>query len=260
MIAHDKRIVCNFSCGAASACATKLTLGAYGLSHDVHIINAYVKEEHPDNQRFLRDCERWFGRQVTCLRDERFGASAREVFRKERYFTGQRGAPCTRALKRRVLDAYNLPGDVTVLGFTVDEEQRLDDWLDANPHREAIVPLIEAKLTKEDTLALVSRAGIELPMMYRLGFHNANCIGCVKGGMGYWNKIREHFPEAFEEMAAIQESIGPGAFLFRDRKTQVRFSLRELKPDQGRYPDEPSIECGALCEVAERTPGWDELT
>lgn len=31
--------------------------------------------------------------------------------------------------------------------------------------------------------------------MYDLGYANNNCIGCVKGGIGYWNKIRIDFPE-----------------------------------------------------------------
>jgi len=45
-------------------------------------------------------------------------------------------------------------------------------------------------------------------MMYRLGYDNANCPACVKGGEGYFRAIREDFPEWFEELAAVQESIG----------------------------------------------------
>ena len=43
--------------------------------------------------------------------------------------------------------------------------------------------------------SLIERAGLRLPEMYRLGYANANCVGCVKGGAGYWNKIRRDFPE-----------------------------------------------------------------
>lgn len=71
MSATDERIVCNFSCGAASAVATKLTLAQHP---DALIVNAFVAEEHPDNRRFLADCEAWFGRPVTVLRDVRYGA------------------------------------------------------------------------------------------------------------------------------------------------------------------------------------------
>lgn len=47
------RVVCQFSCGAASAVATKLAIDKYGDSDDVHVINAFVASEDPDNRRFL---------------------------------------------------------------------------------------------------------------------------------------------------------------------------------------------------------------
>ena len=52
-----ERIVSRFSCGAASAVATKLILAEYGAARDVQIINAFIEQEHPDNRRFLADCE-----------------------------------------------------------------------------------------------------------------------------------------------------------------------------------------------------------
>lgn len=260
----EGRIVCQFSCGAASAVATKLVLGQYGLSHDVHIINAYLKEEHEDNRRFLADCETWFGQKVTTLRDEKYGASTREVFRRRRYMKGLKGAPCSQELKRKVLDAYSRPGDVLVLGYTADpsDVERYDNWLDAHPNEKLIVPLIERGLKKADVLAMVQRAGIKMPYMYTLGYQNTNCVGCVKGGAGYWNKIRRDFPADFEEMAQIEESIGPSARLLRHRSGPLkgqRFYLRELDPTSGRYQDEPNIECSAACEFAENEQAWLDL-
>ena len=61
------RIVCHFSCGAASAVATKLALGLYGAG-EIVIYNAFIEEEHEDNRRFLADCEKWFGHPITVLR------------------------------------------------------------------------------------------------------------------------------------------------------------------------------------------------
>lgn len=112
-------------------------------------------------------------------------------------------------------------------------------------------PLIDRGLTKPDCQAIIERAGIELPLMYQLGYHNANCKGCVKGGKGYWNKIKQDFPGDFEEMAAIEEELGPGAYLFYDEKTGQRYSLRQLKPDEGRH-DILLPDCGLFCETAEQ--------
>ena len=52
------RVVSWFSCGDASAVATKLVLVKYGT---VTVARCVVPEEHPDNDRFAADCERWFG-------------------------------------------------------------------------------------------------------------------------------------------------------------------------------------------------------
>lgn len=245
------RIICQFSCGAASAVATKLALAQYGGTHDVQIINAFIKQEHEDNRRFLADCEKWFGRPITVLRDEKYGASTVEVFRRRQFMKGPNGAPCTTQLKRKLLDTWKQPGDVIVFGFTAEEADRLDDFRERNPDRPVIAPLIEAGLGKEDCKAMVLRAGIELPLMYRMGYENANCIGCVKGGEGYWRAIREDFPEQFEELARVQEEIGPGAYIFRNRQTNERYSLRDIPAGPARR-NEKLPSCSFFCELAEQ--------
>lgn len=242
------RVVSQFSCGAASACATKSALVKYGPA--VHVINAFVADEDADNRRFLADCEKWFGVSIVVLRDEKYGASAANVWRKRRFIVNRNGAPCSKALKRNVLNAYHRPGDLIVLGYTFDSRDvdRYNRFIDANPETKVWAPLIEYEMTKQHCFALVKKAGLELPRMYRLGYHNANCPKCPKGGMGYWNKLRVDFPENFEEMAQIQDELGPGSYFFRDRKTGTRISLRMLDPNAGRFTDEQPFECGAVCE------------
>ena len=254
-----RRILCYFSCGAASAVATKLTLADHP-GDEVLIVNAYIAEEHPDNRRFLADCERWFGRTVTVLRDEKYNASTLECWKRRRYIKGAHGAPCSYELKRKLLDRLVLPDDLHVLGYTVEEMDRWNAFLDANNGRKVSVPLIERNLSKADCLAVIDRAGIELPAMYRMGYDNANCIGCPKGGNGYWNKIRRDFPERFYEIAGIQETLGPGAYFLRNQRTGERMKLRDLPPDHGvKMPDEPSFSCSFFCEMAEQDIAGREL-
>lgn len=252
----EPRIVCQFSCGAASAVATKLALAKYG--ERCVIVNALIEEEHPDNRRFADDCERWFGRPIMYLRDAKYGASAVKVFETVGYIKGPRGAACTTRIKRGVLRTFEQPGDVLVLGFTAEEQRRLDDWRDAWPDRPIIAPLIDRGLTKEDCKAMVMRAGIELPMMYRLGYDNANCVGCVKGGIGYWRAIREDFPEQFERVARAEEKVaclhGENAYILRHQSGPLsgkRFPLRELPPGKA-HRGETLPECGLFCEIAEQ--------
>ena len=248
------RIVCKFSCGAASAVATKLALAKYGATHEIKIINAYIVEEDPDNRRFLADCEKWFGRAVTVLRDARYGASTLQVFRQRKYMKGARGAPCSKILKRDLLDTFTKPGDVAVFGFDAGEVDRYMDFKTSHPETACEAPLIERGLRKSDVKAMIERAGIALPRMYRLGYRNANCIGCVKGGEGYWRAIREDFPDQFEAMAAVQDEIGPGANFLQFRsgpRKNERMSLREL-PAGKPYRNEELVACSFFCEAAER--------
>lgn len=249
------RVLAQFSCGAASAVATKLTIAEFGPRCE--ILNAYVEEEHPDNRRFLVDCESWFGRPITILRDEKYDASAIKVFETVGYIKGPRGAACTSRIKRGLLRSYERPGDLLILGYTAEEQDRLDDFIADFPDRPIRAPLIERGLTKQDCKAMVERAGIELPLMYRLGYDNANCIGCVKGGMGYMRAIRQDFPAQFERLCQAEDKVhalhGDSARLFRHRSgplKEQRFALRELPAGKiDRSEHVPS--CGLICETAE---------
>ncbi|WP_061023957.1 phosphoadenosine phosphosulfate reductase family protein [Bradyrhizobium sp. CCH5-F6] len=246
----EPRVVCRFSCGAASAVATKLAIAKYGIDRVV-ITYSDTGSEHPDNLRFRADCERWFGKQVQVFKSDRF-KDTWHVWEKERFITSKRGAPCTGALKREPHFAFERPTDIMVFGYTADkpDQVRAANLRKQNFERAIETPLIDASLTKADCLAMIARAGIELPAMYKLGFQNNNCIGCPKGGMGYWNMIRKHFPEQFERMAALQRHLGPGSFFFRE-KDETRFGLDGLHPDRGDIRTEPNIECSVMCHTAE---------
>ena len=94
---------------------------------------------------------------------------------------------------------------------------------------------------------MIDRAGIELPVMYKLGYQNNNCIGCPKGGMGYWNKIRKDFPEVFNRMAVLERTLDNTVL----RSGGKPLFLDELDPNRGNHASEPSFECSLLCSVAE---------
>jgi len=235
------RTVCWFSCGAASAVATKIALKE--ATGEVVIAYTEVKEEHPDNKRFLAECEEWFGQKIEILGNDFYDRSIYRVFEKN-YIRTPKGAPCTRALKKQIWERFEKPTDRQVFGYTAEEQARLDRFIDANADVNIWTPLIDKGLGKEDCLAILKNANIELPAMYKLGYHNNNCIGCVKGGMGYWNKIKVDFPEHFDRMAKLERF--KKQTIFKDRY------LDELKPTDGNYPQEPNIECSIFCQIAEQ--------
>jgi len=248
------RIVCWFSCGAASAVATKLAIEENARKLPLVVARVWVAEEHPDNDRFAADCERWFGVPITNLVREEYGGSIYQVFEQTRYISGIQGAACTRRLKKEVREAFQInadllgAGDLQVFGYTAEEQDRVDDFIDANADARIWPILVERKLTHANCLALVQRAGIRLPTMYALNYHHNNCIGCVKGGAGYWNKIRVDFPPVFDRMAKLSRSLNVRLVKAKGQ----RVFLDELPPDAGDYPNEPEIQCGPFCEMAEK--------
>jgi 3'-phosphoadenosine 5'-phosphosulfate sulfotransferase (PAPS reductase)/FAD synthetase len=241
-----------FSCGAPSAVATKLAI-ASGIVP--RIFYCEVEQEHPDNQRFLKDCERWFGIDIEVLGNDDFSRSTDEVFRKTKFLVGPTGARCTSELKKSLRWQHGRPDDIVIMGYTVDEEKRVNRLLQSEPMLAILPILIERKLTKSDCLSIVKRAGIKLPEMYELGYRNNNCIGCVKGQAGYWNKIRVDFPERFNEMAQIERQLNRKICKIEWRENgnrhMKRVFLDELPLNVGKYASEAEVECGIFCQQAE---------
>lgn len=244
------RVLVWFSAGAASAVAAKLAILAAG---DRPVTVAYTNpgSEHEDNERFVTDCEAWLGRPVLRLRSQRY-ADTWQVWEERRYLNGPAGALCTTELKKRVRFDFQEADDLQVFGYTIEERDRAERFRRNNPEVSLWCPLIDDGLRKSDCLAIIERAGIRLPAMYLLGYRNNNCVGCVKGGQGYWNKVRRDFPLVFHRMSALERSIGAscinGTF------------LDELPPSAGRYQDEPDMDCSLLCaatseELAAGTKG-----
>lgn len=234
-----------FSAGAASAVAAKLA-----LSDSDDVVVAYIDpgSEHPDNQRFVDECEAWFDQEIIRLKSERY-EDTWDVWEKRRYIVGPAGALCTTELKKMVRYKFERPDDIQVFGYTAEEAKRADRFREQNPGVTLRTPLIEYGLSKSDCLAMVDRAGIEIPAMYKLGYQNNNCVGCPKGGMGYWNKIRKDFPDVFQRMAEMERELGATVI----RAKGERIFLDELDPNRGRYSDEADMECSLVCAVAEDT-------
>jgi hypothetical protein len=233
------RTVAWFSCGAASAVAAKLTVEA---DPSAVVARCVVANEHPDNDRFAHDVALWLGVEVVNLASKKY-ADCWDVWKRRRFLNSPGGALCTVEMKKKVRQDYAEPGDVNVFGYTVEEKHRAEWFLANNPDSLARFPLIEQRLTKAHCFRIIASAGIELPAMYRLGYHNANCVGCVKGGAGYWNKIRRDFPDVFARMSALEEAIG--ATVLREQ------SLRSLPLNAGRHEDLELPDCGLFCGMNE---------
>jgi len=236
------RVVVWFSCGAASAVAAKMAVQEYG---DRCVI-AYCDTggEHESNKQFLLDVQEWVGAPVEILKNTCGYTDHFDVYRKTKYLVGVRGARCTIELKKRLRFDFQRPDDIHVFGYTSDEKERADFFNRNNPELATDWILVRNNVSKEDCLGLLWQERIKIPKLYELGYGHNNCIGCVKGGKGYWNQIRKDFPEVYQEMALVEREINHSIFRKEDG---TRIWLDEMPKDAGNYKKEPPISCGLSC-------------
>jgi hypothetical protein len=230
-----------FSAGVSSAVATRLVADELDFIFYIHI-----DDQHPDTLRFVRECEAWFGKPITILQSN--SRSVDGAIRKNGtcYMNGPAGAECTRRLKKRVRkDWEQAHKDLFPLryvwGMDANEAHRADRVRETMPEYGHSFPLIERGIGKAEAHEILRASGIKRPAMYELGYHNNNCVGCVKGGMGYWNKIRVDFPEVFAARARLEREVGASCI--------KGVYLDELAPDAGRHEGPIVDECGILCGV-----------
>ena len=236
------RVISWFSCGAASAYATYLAYQKYG--EQMEAVYCRVAEEHPDNLRFLEQFQAKTGIPVKIIGDQSKQCSIYEVFRSRKFIKGQTGAPCTMVLKKDVRKAYQRHDDVQIFGYTAEESNRVDRFIDSNNEVDADFILVDNNISKQDCMDWFQSMGFDMPTMYAKGYPNNNCVGCVKGGMGYWNAIRKDFPDKFIKMAQLEREIGHA--INKDKDGPVY--LDELDPKRGNFKRDLPADCGFTCE------------
>jgi hypothetical protein len=236
------RTVSWFSCGAASAVATKLS------EPDV-IAYCDTGSEDFDNARFMLDCERWFGMIVTKLKNEKW-QDTWDVWEKRKFLSGISGAPCTSELKVAPRLAFQMSDDIHVFGYTADasDVKRAEVLRENWPDMKISTPLIDRGITKAGCLSMILSAGIQPPRVYAMGFPNANCIPCVKAtSPAYWSLVRKEFPIQFRRMSEMSHALGAKLTRINDE----RIFIDEI-PANHAVTEAIAPECDFLCSLAEQ--------
>lgn len=231
--------VCWLSAGVSSFVAGYL---AQGVDKYIYID---IADQHPDSMRFIRDCEKALAAPIEILRSTEYNSVEDCI----RVFGGIRNIrnffyPCTNWLKKRVRKRWEMEQSeplTYVWGMDCNEKHRADRLREGMPEFDHEFPLVDKGLTKQEAHGICSALGVKRPAMYDMGYSNNNCIGCVRGGMGYWNKIRQDFPTVFADRAKLERDIGQsilkGTF------------LDELDPAAGRQAEEIMDECDIFCMI-----------
>lgn len=226
-----------FSGGVSSAVAIKLM-----CPNVDYILYQHIDDQHPDTMRFVKECEDWFGIKVDIMQSKLKNVNT--VARQVGYINGPKGAPCTRLLKRRLRKEWEQDKKKEyklqyVWGMDSTETKRAERLQGFMKEFQHCFPLIEKNVSKDNAHAILQEAKIARPAMYDLGYPNNNCIGCVKAGMGYWNKIRKDFPDVFHARAKLEREL--------NCTCMVGKFLDEITPDRG-YRVKPVVpDCGPMC-------------
>jgi hypothetical protein len=229
-----------FSTGVSSFIATYLSRKEIDK-----IIYINILDQHEDSIRFLHDCEERLDKKIEIL--ESPYRSVDSVVRQFRYINGVAGAKCTLILKKRVREEWESKQTEPLnyfWGYDLSEKQRTDRIVEHLPKAKHLFPLAQKGLSKQDCHAMLARLGLRRPIMYDMGYRNNNCVGCVKGGMGYWNRIRVDFPEVFESRAKLEREIGASCL--------NGVYLDELEPNRGVFEQDIPQDCGMFCYLTVR--------
>ncbi len=236
-------VVSWFSAGVSSAVATKIALSKYP---DLKIIYQHINDQHEDTLRFITDCEKWFGVPVERMQGKY--KTVEEAVRGSGFLVSAFGAGCTRLLKRRLRidwESQNPGRHTYIWGFDFSENDRAQNRMGEMPEHNHEFPLVENGLDKSTVHGMIAEVKIKRPKMYDLGYPNNNCIGCLKGGAGYWQKIKKNFPEVFQSRAKLERVIGHSVL----RRNGKPVFLDELPEDFGRDMKIIVPECGFFCEI-----------
>lgn len=120
------------------------------------------------------------------------------------------GAPGTRsctsdfkirriAAVQKVMGATKAEPCVTGLGISLDEFQRART--DSGIAWQVLeYPLIDMRLTRQDCVNIISRAGLPVPP-------KSSCYFCPFHSLTEWRRLKEHEPELFAKSAALEKLI-----------------------------------------------------
>jgi 3'-phosphoadenosine 5'-phosphosulfate sulfotransferase (PAPS reductase)/FAD synthetase len=233
----------------------------------VHDRNGKILEgEDEDVYRFLDDIERVLDFPIERIRNPDY-KSVWDTFHKVKMMGSTLRDPCSRLLKRTVLEnyiqdnGYTARNSTRVIGFgwmEINRAEKYKAYMDAHNWK-CWFPLITKPYWDNTHIAeLCTQLGLKVPRLYHLGFSHNNCGGfCVKMGLGQSYDLWKSFPERYayheaQEQKFRKENDKDVTIL---RKGGVPITLKALRKlfEEGYIPDTSQyVGCGGRCLMPEQ--------
>jgi hypothetical protein len=223
--------------------------------------------ENPDPRReVLQSIAALAMRDIPGLRWVWDGRTPWEVFEDKKFMGNSRVDPCSRVLKRELLDkwvAERFAHDecIHVVGLNWDEDGRITRLRERSLPRVFTAPLGEQPwLSKTEVLEWAEREGLPISSAYKIGLSHDNCGGgCVKAGQGHWLQILEHRPDTYaqweKQEKGFNERRGKNYAMLQCRRGGGKgnpLTLETLRLRQGTgdiLPDEKLELGGCACAI-----------
>lgn len=217
--------IVNVSGGLTSFEALRRCIAKHGTENTVALFADTLIEDE-DLYRFLDDQERLFGITIIRLRD---GRTPFQVMKDKRAITIRSMAPCSKTLKRELIDAwvtehYSHTEYTSVFGMDWTELHRVERLTQRLAPSPVWFPLVEFPFVDKLTIAQQcgERWGIKPPRLYGMGFSHNNCGGgCVKAGQAHWAHLLRTMPERYQmweqKEQEIRDYLGKNISILRDR-------------------------------------------
>lgn len=225
-LATRQKIAISFSGGRTSAYMAYLIKTYWGDDHDLSFVFANTGKENEETLKFVDDCDRAFGLNVTWVEASvtlikgvgttfkivDFNTAARngEPFEKviQKFGIPNVNSPkCSDELKMEPIQKFNreffgTTKYFTAIGIRMDEFDRMSD---RRKERRLIYPLIsEWPTRKQDVLAFFSKLDFDL----QLKDYQGNCDFCYKKSLAKRIKIAQENPEKLEWWNEIETKYG----------------------------------------------------
>jgi len=209
-----QKYIVSFSGGIGSFFAAKRMTEAHGRDN-VLALFADTCMEDEDLYRFVNESISWLGIELVTIKD---GRTPWQVFEDVRFLGNSRVDPCSRILKRDLIQAWqkeNLDAGFHVICYGIDwtevhRFERMKARLQAmqSPF-EICAPLCEKPLVnKLDLLQELQDIGICAPRLYGMGFPHNNCGGfCVKAGQAQFALLHRKMPERYKHHEDKEEEL-----------------------------------------------------
>jgi hypothetical protein len=223
--------------GVGSWAAAKRVVEQNGTD-GVVLLFADVLIEDDDLYRFLDDAQINIGVPITKISD---GRTPFEVMQDEKIIGNSRIDPCSKILKRNLLDKWRdkncNPAETTIyVGIDWSEHHRIENLNKRVYPWTYKAPMCERPfMTKQQMIKWAELEGIRSPRLYAMGFAHNNCGGmCIKAGQAQWERLLRLFPERYEMVErweeSMREKLGNHSIL-RDRRGchSQPLTLREFR-------------------------------